>query len=152
MQRHPLLPAGNPAQSPLYDSADGVDTKGTPVSPVNDPIDRLSAAIQQSIKYRCISPNLIRRIGQRELTRRRNLKEAIKETKNTLHQIAGAYLESTPPYGKWREAMATTKPGSGEWNDFLRDMMQYHASTRERLPSLETCYITTLADIQPVRS
>jgi 16S rRNA (guanine(1405)-N(7))-methyltransferase len=84
--------------------------------------------------------------------RRRNLKVAIKETKNTLHQIAGAYLESTPPYTKWREAMADAGQSSEEWKRLLRGMMPYHASTRERLPSLETFYTTTLADIQPVRS
>ncbi len=119
---------------------------------MNDTLDRLTVSLQESAKYRNVSEDLIRRIGQRELTRRRNLKEAIKETKNTLHQIAGAYLENTPPYTKWREAIALAEQSSEEWKVVLRGMMQYHASTRERLPSLETFYTTTLADIQPVRT
>lgn len=118
----------------------------------SNPLEQLMEAMEESAKYRCIAPDLIRRIGQEELIKRRSLKEAVKETKNTLHQIAGAYLESTPPYAKWRKALDTVTNSPAERQDLLRRMMQYHASTRERLPILETFYAVTLADIQPVRS
>ena len=119
---------------------------------MTEDLDQLTAAISQSAKYRYVCEDLIRRIGLHELNRRCNLKAAIKETKNTLHQIAGAYLESTPPYAKWRETISGTERGSEQWGNMLRGMMLHHSSTRERLPYLEAFYKTILADVQPVRS
>jgi 16S rRNA (guanine(1405)-N(7))-methyltransferase len=56
-------------------------------------LDKLLEAIQSSSKYRHIDIDLIRAIGTSELEKRRTLKEAIKATKNKLHQVGGAYQE-----------------------------------------------------------
>src|SRR5215211_5261539 len=64
-------------------------------------IDILVEAIYASKKYAAISEDLVRSIGLRELAARRNLKEAIKATKNKLHQVAGAFLDARPPYDDW---------------------------------------------------
>ena len=115
------------------------------------PIGRLTAAIQGSAKYRHVSPDLIRRLGERELEKRRSLKEAVKETKNTLHQVAGAYMERPPKYARWI-ADIRRAPDPTARTETLRAILAEHASTCERLPYLEAFYRTALAEIAPVRS
>src|SRR6266496_3768010 len=73
-------------------------------------ITDLIASVRSSSKYAAIDEAMIRAIGLRELAARRNLKEAIKATKNKLHQVAGAYLDARLPYADWLallEAAAT---------------------------------------------
>ncbi len=115
------------------------------------PLERLVATVQESAKYRHICPDLIRRLGERELAKRRSLKEAVKETKNTLHQVAGAYLERSPRYGDWIAGLRQAADQEAR-KEVSRSILAEHASTSERLPYLETFYTTTLADIAPVRS
>jgi 16S rRNA (guanine(1405)-N(7))-methyltransferase len=115
------------------------------------PLDRLVAAIVQSARYRCLCPDAIRRIGAQELTKRKSWKEAEKETRSRLHQIGGAYLESQPPYSKWIDTLRY----AGDQETYLAElkrMMLCHASTRERLPILDTFYDRTLESIRPIRS
>ncbi|HLV79580.1 MAG TPA: hypothetical protein VKT32_04835 [Chthonomonadaceae bacterium] len=115
-------------------------------------IDVVVAAVQQSPKYRAVSPDLIRRIGMRELAARRSVKEAIKETKNTLHQLAGAYLDRRVHYDRWLEGLSTAASDPEAFRQTCREIMAAHASTRERLPLLETFYTTTLAGLGPIAS
>jgi 16S rRNA (guanine(1405)-N(7))-methyltransferase len=126
----------------------------TPVSAPADPLDRLTAAVRESAKYRHVCEELIRRLGARELTRRRSLKEAIKATKNVLHQVGGAYQTHPIDYpaalAELRQARQSADPD--EWRRACMQIMSGHASTRERLPILEQFYATILADLPPVRS
>jgi 16S rRNA (guanine(1405)-N(7))-methyltransferase len=130
-------------------------------------IDELVQSVRSSKKYDSVSEDLIRGIGQRELAARRNLKEAVKATKNKLHQVAGAYLDARPPYSRWLELLGSSVESSSAQverdNSTLntqhsslqlacRELMRHHASTRERLAILETFYASTLATIGPVRS
>lgn len=64
-------------------------------------LDELVRQVRASPKYRAVSEELVRGIGARELAARRGLKEAVKATKNKLHQVAGAYLPERPRYGEW---------------------------------------------------
>jgi 16S rRNA (guanine(1405)-N(7))-methyltransferase len=110
--------------------------------------------VRESPKYRAVCQEVVQNRGQRELLARRTLKEAVKSTKNALHQIAGAYLDSRPPYAQWLEEIAEAT-ASGD-REVLRQtclrLMRRHASTRERMESLSEFYAFTLADIQPLRS
>nr|AIA13166.1 Ribosomal RNA methyltransferase (FmrO) [uncultured bacterium] len=129
-----------------------------------DDITELITSVRSSQKYAAISGAMIRSIGLRELAARRNLKEAIKATKNKLHQVAGAYLDARLPYDDWlallEAAVAddrrTTNDDESLANSKLRqacrEIMRHHASTRERLPILESFYASTLASLGPVRS
>ena len=136
-----------------------------------DDITELITSVRSSAKYAAISEDMIRLLGLRELAARRNLKEAIKATKNKLHQVAGAYLEARLPYDDWlallsAAATADRRPPTADGallNSKLRTqnselaqacltIMRHHASTRERLPILESFYATTLASLSPVRS
>ncbi|HEY7850464.1 MAG TPA: hypothetical protein VIC27_10400, partial [Ktedonobacterales bacterium] len=128
-----------------------------------DQLDQMVAAVQASPRYRAVAEPLIRRLGARELAKRRGLKEAVKATKNKLHQVAGAYIEE-PRYDAWLAdlravwsardddagAEATTPPQRRQ--AALRRVMARHASTRERLPILDQFYAQTLAGVGPIRS
>jgi 16S rRNA (guanine(1405)-N(7))-methyltransferase len=116
-------------------------------------LDELVRSVVASQKYRAVSEDLIRRIGLRELAARRSLKEAVKATRNTLHQVAGAYLDGRPDYASWAELLAgTAQAGGSELRQTCRQIMQHHASTRERATILGTFYTTALAGLQPIRS
>jgi 16S rRNA (guanine(1405)-N(7))-methyltransferase len=106
----------------------------------NQALTQLVAQVLESGKYRTVCPETVRRVGERELARRRNLKEAVKETKNTLHQIAGAYLEQKPRYTEWTRRLAEILPEERE--ALGMELMRHHASTAERLPFVREFYAT----------
>ncbi|HEX8996718.1 MAG TPA: hypothetical protein VF812_11860 [Ktedonobacterales bacterium] len=115
-------------------------------------LDQLVASVQASSRYRAVAEPLIRRLGERELAKRRGLKEAIKATKNKLHQIAGAYIEE-PRYDAWlAELRAAVDTEDADWRATLRRAMGRHASTRERLPIVDEFYARTLASLGPIHS
>jgi 16S rRNA (guanine(1405)-N(7))-methyltransferase len=118
----------------------------------DDPLDRLVAEVLRSPKYSQICEEFVRRVGAGELGKRRSLKEAVKATKNKLHQVGGAYLDSPPNYVAWQERLAASAPDQERWRETCRAIMAYHASTRERLPILDEFFATALADLAPVRS
>ena len=64
----------------------------------DDLLDQLVNLVRSGSKYRHISAVLIRNVGSRDLEKRRNLKEAVKATRNKLHQVGAAYQESAIPY------------------------------------------------------
>ena len=117
----------------------------------DDPLDRLVAAVLTSPKYGRICAEFIRRVGAEELTKRRNLKEAIKATKNKLHQAGGAYLEGSLPYARWLDRLRGA-PSPDDVREVCRDVMRGHASTAERLSILDEFYSTLFGALPPVRS
>ena len=116
-------------------------------------LDVLLTAIRASSKYAQVSDDVILRIGANELGKRRNLKEAIKETKNKLHQVGGAYHE-TMHYATWLDQLSLVSQTSqaSETREVLRNVMRYHASTRERLPILDSFYTTIFAELGEMHS
>jgi 16S rRNA (guanine(1405)-N(7))-methyltransferase len=118
------------------------------------PLDELVAAVRKSPKYRSICEDLIRNIGSRELAKPRPLKEAIKATRNTLHQVSGAYLGHRIDYAAGLERLkkAAQSADNVDCRDACRALMSLHSSTRERLPILDQFYATTLAGLAPIRS
>jgi 16S rRNA (guanine(1405)-N(7))-methyltransferase len=117
-------------------------------------IDELVSAVQNGAHYRSINPQLIRRIGAQELAKERSWKEAVKATRNKLHQVGGAYQEQEPDYPAWRAELDKIDPTKepDQIKIFCRRVMQFHLSTRERLPVLERFYAETLASLGPVQS
>jgi 16S rRNA (guanine(1405)-N(7))-methyltransferase len=117
-------------------------------------LERLMEDVLAGAKYRDICPELVGDIGARELARRRNLKEAVKATRNKLHQVGGAYFAGREDYMAWLAALeqeACSGDGAA-LREESRRIMSYHASTRERLPILDQFYATLLADLRPIRS
>ncbi len=115
-------------------------------------LQELVRAVQKNAKYRQIAPQLVARIGAAELAKGRKFKEAVKTTRNKLHQVGGAYQRSEPAYGTWLE---TLKQAAGEPEAFkaaCRAVMANHASTYERLPLLDGFYQTIFAKLPPIQS
>ncbi len=121
---------------------------------IQPPLQQLLEAVQASAKYRHIDAEFIRSLGAGELEKRRSLKEAIKATKNKLHQVGAAYQDNTPRYARWLEALQSASQAGdpAHLQATCREIMSHHASTRERLPFLPCFYSAILADIAPVHS
>lgn len=115
-------------------------------------IDQLTSRVLQSSKYRHVSPDLIRAIGMAELEKRPSLKAALKATKNKLHQVGGAYLDARPDYAKATALLQTAVGDETALRAACRSVMQWHTSTRERLPILDDFFAQTLAPLPPVAS
>lgn len=113
-------------------------------------LDDVIMAVLASGKYRAIAPDFVRKIAVDELSKHPRPKEAIKATKNKLHQVAGAYLGAPPHYDDWLERLAAVN--AAERPEICRVLMHSHASAWERLPIIEQFYQTTLAEIAPVHS
>lgn len=122
--------------------------------PTSELLDQLVEQVQSSAKYRLIAPEVIRNIGARELVKRASLKEAVKTTRNKLHQVGSAYQEQAIPYARWMLEMQTLPDdlSSTEVRAWLLSCLPLHASTRERVSILPQFYATILAEIQPVHS
>jgi 16S rRNA (guanine(1405)-N(7))-methyltransferase len=114
-------------------------------------LDRLVSAVATSNKYRQITPALVRNLGGQELLKRRNFKEAVKATKNKLHQIAAVYQEGSFAYEHWYNTLQAAPDRAGR-RAVCAAIMSHHVSTRERLPLLETFYTTLFTGLPPINS
>ncbi len=117
-------------------------------------LDELVAAVQAGGKYTDICPELVRWIGQRELSKGRTSKEAVKATRARLHQVGGAYLDQIPAYSHWRRELASLPRdlAQPELRAFCQARMAEHASTRERLSFIDTFYTRILGPLAPIES
>lgn len=122
----------------------------------HDPDDllRLEQMVLASGKYACITPDLVRSIGLKELAKRQSLKEAVKSTRNKLHQVAASYRETPIPFEALERDLLSLSPDLEDpaVQAFLKSVMARHVSTAERLPILERIFKETLLDIPPVTS
>ncbi|MDH5508169.1 MAG: 16S rRNA methyltransferase [Anaerolineae bacterium] len=119
-----------------------------------NPLDELRRAVLASSKYHRINPLLVERIGADELAKGRKFKDAVKAVKNKLHQIGAAYLPGRMDYAAWLASLhsAAQSAEPQALQNACREVMGYHASTRERLPILEQFYATVLAGLPPIHS
>lgn len=116
-------------------------------------LDELVTAVLATSKYHALSPDLVRRVGAEELGKRPRLKEAIKATKNKLHQIGGAYFTAAIDYDAALARIEEAQHrGAEAQRAALVEVMRLHTSTRERLPLLDTFYTTMLAGLPPINS
>jgi len=117
-------------------------------------LDQLVETILASRKYKNISQDLIKNLGSQELAKHYCLTEAVKATKNKLHQVAGAYLEGETPYASWLAELehASQQEDKTRLRHVCMSIMRHHASTRERLPILEQFYTILLADLPPINT
>jgi len=117
-------------------------------------LEELISLVTASEKYASISPDLIREVGEKELAKRRSLKEAVKETRNKLHQVGSAFQEKPIPYGAWLDELLTlpTELHDETVTTTLKRQMCMHASTAERLSILPRFFNEALASIAPVNS
>ena len=121
---------------------------------MNEKLPEIIQAVQKKVSYNSIEPGLIKRIAVEELQKGRNFKETVKNTRSRLHQIAGAYQEKPIDYAAARQKLEEQNKDLSDQmlKDFCVEMMSRHASTRERLPLVETFFEQTLAAISPIHS
>jgi 16S rRNA (guanine(1405)-N(7))-methyltransferase len=122
----------------------------------DDNLETLVEAVLASSKYRGVSKDLIVSIGSQELRKRRNFKEALKASKSKLHQISGAYLDTRgrEQYTTWLHELSRAA-ATGQREVLVQvctKVMDYHASTRERLPILDQFYREIFSYLPPIRS
>lgn len=115
-------------------------------------LETLVETVLNSAKYREVAPALVRAIGAQELRKRRNQKEAVKATKNKLHQTVGAYWQGRQEYAQWLAILTNAAPDPLTLRTACQTIMGHHASTRERLPLLAEFYTTILGDLPPIHS
>jgi 16S rRNA (guanine(1405)-N(7))-methyltransferase len=117
-------------------------------------LDELIKAVRAGVRYKAISTELVRRVGAQELAKGRSFKEAVRATRNKLHQVGGAYQETPIPYDRMLAELQTLPHESRDpaLQAFCRRVLQFHTSTNERLPVLERFFNETLAEIGPVHS
>jgi len=99
------------------------------------------ARVAVSRRYRSVSEAVVERLADEELPKASNVADAEKRVKRRLHQIFGAYTGQAE-YSRLMVALATAV-ASGEPEQVrtaCRAAMEQHASTRERLPILDTFY------------
>ena len=124
------------------------------MQPDTDTLDKLVKQVCEKGKYAAISPEVIRNLGAAELLKRSSFKEAVKSTRNKLHQVGSAYQEEPVPYALWQAELAAL-PGnlsSDPVREYSRRCMQFHASTKERLAIHEAFFQQTLSEIGPLQS
>nr|HRJ42416.1 hypothetical protein [Caldilineaceae bacterium] len=109
-------------------------------------------AVLGSRKYRAIAPALVEAIAAAELAKGRTLKEAIKATKNQLHQSAAAYQTGRMDYARWLAELTAAWPAPEMRGPLLAKLMTTHASTAERLPFLDDFYGRIFASLPPIHS
>ena len=99
------------------------------------------ASVRASPRYRGICLETVERIARDESRRRPDPRAAAKATRRKLHQIAGAF-GSEPPYARILAALraAYDEGDPADVEAACRDALRWHASTRERLPILDTFY------------
>ena len=127
-------------------------------------LERVLETVFAARKYGSVHPGLARAIAAAELDKGRSLKEAVKATKNQLHQSATVYFRQNPDYDETvrqlqavigsidcgRDAYAHSDNESVR--PLLRRIMGAHASTYERLPLLDTIYGQIFQRLPPVNS
>lgn len=119
---------------------------------MSDPAQAVVAAVLESRKYQAIAPELVAAIARTELGKGRSHKEAVKATKNQLHQSAAVYQSGRMEYAAWLAALGQSRPNEADRKPLLRQIMRAHASTAERLAILDDFYTRIFALLPPIHS
>ena len=94
--------------------------------------------VLRSSRYRDVDPSLLARLADEELPRARNADDAAKRVKRRLHQAVGAFRGATRAdrlAAAWAGDLAAPA-----FRAACTDALRGHASTRERLASLDAFY------------
>ena len=94
--------------------------------------------VLRSARYRDVDRSMLTRLVDQELPRARNADDAVKRVKRRLHQAVGAFRGAGHA-----DAIAATWSGdltAPAFRAACADAMRAHASTRERLESLDRFY------------
>lgn len=117
-----------------------------PESPFS--LEDLLQAVLSNKKYDQVSKSLVNRIVAEEHPKHKDLKTATKKVRMRLHRLTGAFLQLKIGYAQVLDNYkAIPETDLGARKLALKQIMQSHASTQERLPFLERFYQETLGSI-----
>lgn len=117
---------------------------------MSDLVEKILQDVKGSSKYKSIDEAFIRSVGEEQLKRRKNVKEAIKFTRAKLHQVGAVYFDGKIDYARWSNILSLSE--TQDIRDICKMMMLTHASTRERLPILENFYETIFSHLPEIHS
>ena len=113
-------------------------------------MENLIQKIKQSKKYRNIPEETIARVIKWAMLRAKKEKEIEKVAKNKLHQVYGAYFDQTRIKKVEKALLHLETPISTETiKSTCRDILQFHASSKERLPLLDEFYFQLFQLLTP---
>lgn len=94
--------------------------------------------VLRSARYRDVDRTLVERLAGEEASRSRSSDEAVKRVKRRLHQVVGAFRgrATADPLRAVRDAWSGDLR-SATFREACADVLRAHASTRERVPSLD---------------
>lgn len=120
----------------------------------NPEVEKLVKRVQANKKYKFIMPDLINRLSKKSWEKGLHGKAAIKDVRNKLHQVGGAYFKHEMNYVNLQNELTRLPKDiqADQVRQFCISQMGSHASTAERLPILEDFFSTCLESISPVRS
>jgi 16S rRNA (guanine(1405)-N(7))-methyltransferase len=117
-------------------------------------LEELVKQVRENAKYAVIDIQFVRDLGSVELNKRSSQKEAVKATRNKLHQVGSAYQERPIPYSDWQSELAELPANLADESvqAALTRWMQTHASTQERLVIHKTFFQQALSSLEPIHS
>lgn len=109
----------------------------------------VAARVMEAPKYRDIAPGLVLAIAASESSKDKRIDDAVHRVKRKLHQVVGAYVETSLPYQRWMKDLSAAA-NEQERLDACREILLRHASTRERVPEMEAIYQAIFRGISPL--
>lgn len=109
----------------------------------------VATRVLEAPKYRDIAPGLVRAIAASESSKERRIDDAVHRVKRKLHQVIGAYVETSLPYQRWMKDISAAA-NEQERLHACREILLRHASTRERVPEMEAIYHAIFDGISPL--
>lgn len=110
--------------------------------------------ISASRNFREISPSLIRQVVLSERQPNESRKEMFKRVKSKLHQVANAFRGGSLKAQDLHDKIESINAFStfDELKPLCRELMQSHASTKERIPILDNFYLQIFEQLPPIHS
>lgn len=109
----------------------------------------LAAEIAETKKARYMDAGLIQQVLSRVLRSGKNKKEIVKDVKSKLYQVSGAFRNDNLDYSSLIAKLDSITPETPneEVKRICLELMQTHASTRERLSILDDLYGEVFRDM-----
>ncbi len=112
------------------------------------------AEVSAGKNFREISPAFIRQIVLQEMQPDESRKETVKRVRSKLHQVANAYRAGSQNYRKLSSQIAGQRQEISlePLKPLCLELMQSHASTKERIPILDIFYREIFDRLPEIRS
>ncbi|MDE2125548.1 MAG: hypothetical protein KGJ62_03075 [Armatimonadetes bacterium] len=108
-------------------------------------------AVLASRKYRTTAAHVVQHLADAAVARYPDSDRAEAEVRRALHLAVSAPCPAPLNVTAWRKRYAACKD-AGERSTVCRDLLQRHASTRERLPEMAQFYASIFSAVGPVHS